>query len=189
MERWLRVLFSPKVERYIGKSDSLGNPLVAGQMIHLMINTQSVEDYHGRFKFKGNGWYVFSFPAMDLNQWFFVTADKLIHWTADTMYGVTRYLTFRRWEQNGESYYAEGDIPLWDSARVITQFELDALKSKKADIDNLNAYEEQDISDQLMEAESPYDLIDIKYMSFVTDLATNPDWADFRTQIWDSEEE
>lgn len=184
--KWVKELFTLNKELTVGETDSVGTILnVYNNVVALLINTQYTEDYGGRFKFKGGKWFLFVFEQnTDNKQWFYTLNKGQVSYTADTMYGISRYLVHRVWhtkEDGNEVHYCStGDIPLWQTARCVTQSELDRLlkynKEVKAmewgDYCNLT-YNDNEDSEWFS---------DVKSLAVVTDLHTNPDWAEFRTQ-------
>jgi len=185
--KWVKELFTLNKELTVGETDSVGTILnVYNNVVALLINTQTTEDYYGRFKFKGGRWFLFVFEQNTANkQWFYTLNKGTVSYTADTMYGISRYLVHREWHIKDEydeviHYCSSGDIPLWETARCLTQNELDRLlaysKEVKAleygDYCNLTYNDDQD---------SMW-FADVKSLTVVTDLHTNPDWAEFRTQ-------
>ena len=60
--KWVKELFTLNKELTVGETDSVGTILNAyNNVVALLINTQSTEDYGGRFKFKGGRWFLFVF--------------------------------------------------------------------------------------------------------------------------------
>jgi len=184
---WVKELFTLTKELIVGKTDSVGTILNAyNNVVALLINTQSTEDYGGRFKFKGNRWFLFVFDENTVNyQWFLTYNKGQVSYTADTMYGISRYLIHRQWitKEDGDEevrYCSDGDIPLWDTARCVTQNELDRLLKYNKEV---KAMEYGDYCNLTFNDDPNSEWFsDVKFLTVVTDLHTNPDWAEFRTQ-------
>ncbi len=185
--KWVKELFTLTKELTVGETDSVGTILNHyNNVVALLINTQSTEDYGGRFKFKGGRWFLFVFDENTVNyQWFHTYNKGQVSYTADTMYGISRYLVHRVWhtKEDGDEevhYCSTGDIPLWETARCVTQQELDRLLTYSKEVKAMEYGDYCNLTYNDNEDSSWFS--HVRSLTVVTDLHTNPDWAEFRTQ-------